>query len=104
MRQDFAEHGPSAVAQLRERDPGQYLAAIRSLIPAHVIAEDGDKLPIVDDAELSDSEWADAVDAEGNPHDRHRQQSRRNKAMQLVLESRAVSVREAMRMLEADLD
>lgn len=103
MRSDFAEHGPSAIAQLRERDPGQYLSAIRSLIPAHVLAEDGDKLPIVDDAALSEIEWADAIDAEGNPLARHIQQRRRDKAMHLVLEGKAASLREAIRMLGADL-
>ena len=104
MRSDFAEHGAEAIAQLRERDPATYLAAIRSMIPQHVIAEDGDKLPIPDDAALSDAEWADAMDAEGNPNDNHMRQARRNKAMQLVLEGKAASLREALAMLGAALD
>lgn len=104
MRDDFIAHGADAIAALRERDPATYLAAIRSLIPQHVIAEDGDKLPIVDDAALSDSEWADAIDAEGNPQERHMQQTRRDKAMHLVLDRKATSLREAMQQLGADLD
>lgn len=104
MRDDFIAHGADAIAALREREPGQYLAAIRSLIPQHVIAEDGDKLPSANDAALSDSEWADALDADGNPLDNHMQQRRRDKAMHLVLDGRATSVREALAMLGADLD
>lgn len=103
MREDFAEHGPSAIAQLRERDPGSYLAAVRSMIPAHTIAEDADKLPALNDAELSDAEWAAAIDAEGNPHELSTRQARRNRAMQLVLDGRAASVQDAMRSLGADV-
>lgn len=103
MRDDFAEHGADAIAQLRARDPGQYLAAIRSLIPQHVIAEDADKLPTINHSELSDDEWAAITDADGNPLDKHMQQRRRDKAMHLVLEGKAASAREAMTMLGADL-
>lgn len=103
MRDDFAEHGADAIAALRARDPATYLAAVRSIIPQHVIAEDGDKLPSANDAALSDSEWADALDAEGNPRDKHMQQRRRDKAMNLVLEGKAASAREALAMLGAQL-
>lgn len=102
MRSDFAEHGADAIAQLRERDPATYLAAIRGMIPQHVIAEDADKLPI-DDAELSDDEWAAVTDADGNPLEQAMRQARRNKAMLLVLEGKAASAREALAMLGADL-
>lgn len=103
MRSDFAEHGADAIAQLRNRDPGAYLAAIRSMIPQHVIAEDADKHPTINHSELSDDEWAAVTDADGNPLDKHMQQRRRDKAMHLVLEGRAASVREALAMLGADL-
>jgi len=103
MRDDFAEHGPSAVAALRERDPGAYLAAIRSMIPAQAIAENADKVPVTDYDALSDVEYAAEMDAGGNPYEGAKRLARRNKAMQMVLDGHAASVTEAMRMLGADL-
>jgi len=104
LRDDFIAKGADAIAALREREPGQYLAAIRSIIPQHTLAEDGDKIPIVNHDELSDCEWVDAIDAEGNPRAKFSQQRRRDKAMNLVLEGQAASLREAMQTLGADLD
>ena len=96
MREDFAEHGPSAIAQLRERDPGQYLAAIRSMIPANTMADNADKLPTVDDAVLSDAEFAATIDGEGNPLEHAAVQARRNRAFELFASGRHATMREAM--------
>lgn len=104
MRDDFIEHGADAIAALRARDPATYLAAIRSMIPQNVMAAEGDKHPTFDHSELSDSEWADVIDADGNPNEKHMQQSRRNKAMHLLYDGKAASAREALAMLGADLD
>ena len=101
MREDFAEHGPSAIAALRDRDPATYLAAIRSMIPTHIVAENAETPSAVDLDSLSDPEWAEAMDTDGNPHERAMRQARRNKAVEMVLGGKAISVREAMRLLGA---
>lgn len=103
MRDDFAEHGQSAIAALRERDPAAYLAAIRSMIPAKVIAESVEKQPTANLNAMSDAEWAEAMDEDGNPHEQAIQQARRIKAVELVMTDRATTVWDAMRMLGADL-
>lgn len=96
MRTDFAEHGASAIAALRHSDPGAYLAAIRSMIPHHTMAENADKLPTVDLAGMSDVEFADAIDSDGSPLEQAAQKTRRNRAFELFASGRFASMREAM--------
>ena len=96
MREDFAEHGADAIAALRERDPATYLAAIRSMISPHTMVENADKLPTVNDAALSDAEFAAAIDSEGNPLEQAAQQARRQKAFELLAAGRYRTMREAM--------
>ena len=101
MRSDFAEHGAAAIAQLRERDPGTYLSAVRSMIPNHIMVENADKLPTVDDALLSDDEFAATIDGEGNPLEHAARQARRNRAFELFASGRFATMREALISLGA---
>ena len=96
MRDDFAAHGAEAIAALRERDPAQYLAAVRSMVPTKLIEEHEAK--IIEHDAMNDAEWAEAMDnaAAVNP-------LRRKRAMDMVLCGAASTVAEAMRMLGADL-
>lgn len=52
---DFIEHGPNAIAQLREKDPATYLRLVSSLVPRELILKQ-EEAPVVDYAELSEAE------------------------------------------------
>jgi len=52
---DFIEHGPEAIAQLREKDPATYLRLVSSLVPRELILKQ-EEAPAVDYAELTEAE------------------------------------------------
>lgn len=52
---DFIEHGPEAIAQLREKDPATYLRLVSSLVPRELILKQ-EEAPVVDYAELADAD------------------------------------------------
>lgn len=53
--EDFIEHGPEAIAQLRQKDPATYLKLVSSLVPRELILKQ-EEAPVVDYAELEDAE------------------------------------------------
>ncbi len=60
---DFIEHGPEAVAQLREKDPATYLRLVSSLVPRELILKQ-EEAPAVDYAELTEAEVVRLLDEE----------------------------------------
>ena len=52
---DFLEHGPEAIAQLRQKDPATYLRLVASLVPRELILKQ-EEAPAIDYAELTDVE------------------------------------------------
>jgi hypothetical protein len=70
---DFAEHGPEAIAKLRADDPGTYLKIVGSLVPRELIMQ-RETSPMVDYVELTDEELGELID-----------QRRRQKAVEELL-------------------
>ena len=63
MAEDFAEHGPEAIARVRTDDPAIYLKIIGSLLPRKLVLE-RELGPDVDYAELSVEEVGEMVQTE----------------------------------------
>ncbi|MGL5448054.1 MAG: DUF5681 domain-containing protein [Rhabdaerophilum sp.] len=49
---DFIEHGPQAIAELRKKDPATYLRLVSALVPKELILQ-REEAPVVDYAELT---------------------------------------------------
>ncbi len=103
MRDDFALHGAEAIAALRERDPAAYLAAVRSMVPSQLVTEHETKPATIDFADMSDAEFADAMDSRVNPRSHAAVVARRTQATDMVLSGTAASVRDALVVLGAEL-
>lgn len=102
MRDDFALHGADAIASVRARDPAAYLGIVRSMVPPELLLANDAKPDALDFAEMSDSEFADALDEDGGPSHAF-VQARRKQAVEMAAAGKAGSVREALRMLGADV-
>ena len=104
MRDDFALHGAAAIASVRERDPAAYLGIVRSMVP-HDLLFANERTPpdAIDFAGMDDSEFADVLDGQGEAHSQAFAHARRLHAVEMATAGKAGSVREAMRMLGADV-
>ena len=102
MRDDFALHGADAIASVRERDPAAYLGIVRSMVPAELLLAHDAKPDTSELAEMDDGEFADALDEAGGPSHAF-VQARRKQAVEMAAAGKAGSVREALRMLGADV-
>jgi len=60
---DFVEHGPEAIAELRKKDPATYLRLVSALVPRELILQ-REEAPTVDYAELTDADVVRLLDEE----------------------------------------
>ncbi len=102
MRDDFALHSADAIASVRARDPAAYLGIVRSMVPPELLLANDAKPDAPDFAEMTDGEFADALDEDGAPPQAF-VQARRKQAVEMAAAGKAGSVREALRMLGADV-
>lgn len=103
MRDDFALHGAAAIASVRERDPAAYLGMVRGMVPRELLLANDAKPDAIDFAGMDDGEFADALDGEGGAQSQAFVHARRMQAVEMAAAGKAGSVREAMRMLGADV-
>ena len=105
VRSDFVKHGADAIAQLRERDPGAYLAAVRSMISQAALTKCEEQSDKVDFANMTDSEFVEMMEeSEGGNNAIAVAKVRRDQAVALVLNGKVATIRQAMTLLGADLD
>ena len=102
MRDDFALHGADAIASVRARDPAAYLGIVRSMVPPELLLANDATPDALDFSEMTDAEFADALDEDGGPPQAF-VHARRKQAVEMAAAGKAGSVREALRMLGADV-
>ena len=104
MRDDFAAHGPDAIARLRERDPSAYLNLVHSMIPQAALTKCEEQSDRVDFDNMTDSDFVEMMEeSEGGNNALAITKVRRDQAVALVLNGKVATMREAMTMLGAQL-
>lgn len=105
MRDDFAEHGAEAIAQLRERDPATYLGLVRGMIPEAALTKCEEQSGKVDFDNMTDNEFVEMMEeTQGSDNAHAVMKIRRDQAVALVLNGKVATIREAMTRLGADLE
>jgi hypothetical protein len=61
VAEDFAQHGPEAIARVRQTDPACYLKFVGSLVPRELVLQ-REEAPTVDYAKLSNAEIAQLLE------------------------------------------
>ena len=105
MRDDFAEHGPDAIAKLRQRDPAAYLNLVNSMIPRDALVRAEEQLDKVDFGKMTDAEFVEMMEeTEGGNNALAVAKMRQEQAVSLVLSGKVATIRQAMTLLGANLD